>query len=214
MSAAPDTPINGLFPNNVATCFSPVMPADAELLPAEQTDTEGMIEKRLQEFTHGRYSARQALRQLGTEAFAIPKAVDRSPVWPAGIVGTITHSGPLAAAAVARASDYAGLGLDLETNEPLTRDIRRMVCRNDEDPKDLAAAKLYFVCKEAIYKCIYPQVGVYVDFLEMELKLNHGDCSFTAVAHSENFDTRLVRPLQGQFRLAQGLIIAAAWIAT
>ena len=41
-------------------------------------------------------------------------AEDRAPVWPDGVVGSITHAGNFAAAAVAWAADIAALGIDLE----------------------------------------------------------------------------------------------------
>jgi 4'-phosphopantetheinyl transferase EntD len=41
-------------------------------------------------------------------------AGDRTPVWPDGVVGSITHTGDFAAAAVAWAADIAGLGIDSE----------------------------------------------------------------------------------------------------
>ena len=41
-------------------------------------------------------------------------AEDRAPIWPDRVVGSITHTGDFAAAAVAWAADIAGLGIDSE----------------------------------------------------------------------------------------------------
>src|SRR5277367_2552834 len=62
------------------------------------------VRARRTEFLAGRACARSALRKLadGRADDAIPIGPDRAPVWPAGIVGAITHAHGFAAAAVAR----------------------------------------------------------------------------------------------------------------
>jgi 4'-phosphopantetheinyl transferase EntD len=212
MHTSPDTILAGLFPKEVSTCFSAELPHEAELMVAETVDTNAMVEKRLREFTHGRHCAHQALLRLGAEAAAIPKAADRSPVWPAGIIGSISHSGPVAAAAVARSAALTGLGLDIETAQVLPADVIQMVCRPDEMPVDNAEAKLYFCFKEAVYKCIYPLIEMYVDFQEMEVAIDQQSGSFTATAHSDRFDAAVVKNLQGKYAMTDELIFAAAWI--
>jgi 4'-phosphopantetheinyl transferase EntD len=212
MPDSTDAVLAELFPPGVAICFSTELPADATLMAAETTATASMVEKRLQEFTHGRYCARLALQKLGVGMAAIPKAADRAPVWPAGIVGTISHSGPVAAAAVAHSAQLAGLGLDIEPKLPLTADVIQMVCRPDEIPADDSESKLYFCLKEAIYKCIYPLIEMYVDFQEMEVSINKADHEFRAIAHSDRFDTSVVENLQGKYVINEELVFAAAWI--
>ncbi len=52
----------------------------------------------------------------------------REPLWPAGVVGSISHSGELAGAVVARASDAWSVGLDIELlDPPLDAAVQRMV---------------------------------------------------------------------------------------
>jgi 4'-phosphopantetheinyl transferase EntD len=56
-------------------------------------------------------------------------AGDRAPIWPDGVVGSITDTGDFAAAAVAWAADIAGLGIEeiagLRTSDcPMLRAIR------------------------------------------------------------------------------------------
>ena len=201
-----------LFPSTVEVCFSPAIPADARLLPAEAAQVGGMVEKRVREFTHGRHCAHLALKQLRGQTEAILKSEDRSPVWPAGIVGSISHSGEAAAAAVAHASTLRGIGLDIESDEGLSPDIIAMVCRPEEHTKDGERAKLLFCAKEAIYKCIHPLVGVYIDFQEMRVCLQPDEKTFTATPHKKNIDPNITRSLQGKYLRQGGLLIAAAWL--
>jgi 4'-phosphopantetheinyl transferase EntD len=88
----------------------------AGALPAAPPDV------RRQEFTEGRRHARLALGALGLSAVEIPVAHDRRPVWPIGVVGSLTHArdrrNPLrpghVVAAVAASSRCHGLGVDAE----------------------------------------------------------------------------------------------------
>jgi 4'-phosphopantetheinyl transferase EntD len=172
-----------------------------------------MVETRRMEFTHGRHCARRAMQILGLPAAAIPKGVDRAPVWPGGIRGSISHSGGAAAAVITRASELAGIGLDIESSEPLSPEIAEMVCRSDEQAaNDGDRAKLLFSIKEAIYKCIFPRVGCYVDFQEMEVLLNQSDARFSARSHSPNFDAHLIDGLEGRYHKDPEILFSSAWI--
>jgi 4'-phosphopantetheinyl transferase EntD len=166
-----------------------------------------MVPSRLREFTLGRHCARQAIQALGVNAEAIPKAADRSPVWQNGIVGSISHSAGHAGAVVAHSEAYAGLGLDIETRTPLSAEVAAMICR----PNETADPQLLFSLKEAVYKCIYPQLQHYVDFQEMEIIFAAND-SYSAVAHSDNFDTTVVASLQGQYKITEELLMSSAWL--
>ena len=215
MNDAADTALSRriaeLFPAGTTVSACTTLPADARLMPAEAADTDAMVAGRLREYMLGRHCARTALRSLGHEAVAVPRNADRSPAWPAGIVGSVSHSGDIAAAVVGHAQDFAGLGLDIESPEPLTADLAAMICRDDEDHTG-ENAKLLFGIKEAIYKCIYPTVGVYVDFKEMEVKLDPTRSSFSALPHSPNFEPATVAGLQGCFTKDEDYLICAAWL--
>ena len=88
----------------------------------EQVSSSGMAVARRTEFAHGRLHARRALAQLGLPEASLPVATDRSPQWPEGFVGSISHvpadaAQNLAGQVVAVAAlqcDYASIGVDLE----------------------------------------------------------------------------------------------------
>ena len=206
--------VSALLPDDVAVSFSPALPAAAALRGPEADNVSGMVTKRLNEYTHGRHCAREALRALGESPQAIPTGADRSPQWPAGIVGTITHSGPLAAAAVARQNSYAGLGLDIETAEPLdTAAIGMILLPEERDNHDASEAKLLFSIKEAVFKCIYPRVRCYVDFQEMRIELDRSAGRYSAVPCCDKFEPALIAGLEGRYVLASDYLASSAWLA-
>ncbi len=127
------------------------------------------VDKRRREFAAGRAAARAALAALGLDPPPpVPAAPDRAPIWPAGVVGAITHTRTDALAAVARRAACGGLGLDLEHLGGLRRlDVARQVADDAErawigaDRRRLLAV---FSAKESIYKAFYPRHGRYFGF--------------------------------------------------
>ena len=210
-----DTLLASLFPPGTGVFYSSALPTHAKLLPAETGCTHDMVEKRRREFTHGRYCARQAMQKLELPVSPILKSPDRAPIWPGSICGSISHSGETAAAIIAYRSEIAGIGLDIESAEPLTPEIAQMICRPGEQSPNQNGkhAKLLFSIKEAVYKCIYPLIHCFVDFQEMQIILHEHDTSFSAQSHSPNFDAGLIDGLQGRYYRNGELIISSAWIA-
>ncbi len=209
----PNVVIAELFPVGVSTFYSAQLRQSAELFPEEETATGGMIEKRRDEFRHGRYCARAAMATMGIAPVAIPKGADRAPIWPRGLAGSISHTGMTAAAAVTRSTTFQSIGLDLETADALTPEIAAMVCRPTENADgDGAQAKLLFCIKESIYKCLYPVMHSYIDFLEMEVLYDRGTNGFAAISHTASCPAELAARLKGRFTTDFGYVISAAWL--
>ena len=97
------------------------------LHPVEQASTAAMAPLRRAEFAQGRWHARAALARWGLGDAGIAVAPDRTPLWPVGFVGSISHVPPDAEtgqpgrviAVAARQSDCAGLGVDIERSAQL-----------------------------------------------------------------------------------------------
>lgn len=133
------------------------------------------VPKRQAEFLAGRYCALRACRKLGHTVTDIPIHSDRSPIWPEGIVGSLTHAYKIAACIVTEDTNYRGLGLDIEqrvTTETLPA-LRNQVASQQEVDflketyDEQTAYTLLFSAKEAIYKAIYRSVNRFVDFREV-----------------------------------------------
>lgn len=135
--------------------------------------------KRLADFSTGRYCALKALEQLGIQAAVIPIGEDRAPVWPEGIVGSISHCDSLIGAIVAKSSDHISLGLDIEEIGRVTPDLWDLVFTENEknylsglsDENKLVQSTAIFSIKEAFYKFQHPLTKTFLDFLDVEVEL-------------------------------------------
>jgi enterobactin synthetase component D len=104
----------------------------------------------------------------------------RQPVWPAGVVGSITHAGRFAAAVAAADAGMTGIGIDIE------RRIGAETCQSVEDTvlkpaekallHSLAGEVAYdmlltiaFSAKESFFKGSFASVGTYFDFDAVEI---------------------------------------------
>ena len=135
-------------------------------------------QKRQREFLAGRWCAEQALRHLGASSTRVAMAEDRTPIWPDGVVGSITHTGDFAAAAVAWAADIPGLGIDSERiiDSASAWDIAD-VCMVDELRLFSVAAgrgfhefcTVVFSAKEAVFKSLFPITRKFLEFSDVRI---------------------------------------------
>ena len=110
--------INPLLPAGVASAESFVLPG-LTALPAEESIIGRAVEKRRKEFITARSCARVALGELGIDPVPIMRGEKDMPLWPDGIVGSITHTNGYRAAIVAHGLAVRSLGIDAEPHEPL-----------------------------------------------------------------------------------------------
>ena len=154
--------------------------------PEELICVEKAVDKRKKEFVAGRNCARRALRELSMADVAILTGDGREPIWPDGIVGSISHTQGYCGAAVARAEQVRGLGLDVEhirdTHEKLWPEIvseTELASLERDMPGDRArVVALAFSCKEAFYKCQYPLTRQWVGLLDADVCLDAGAGTF------------------------------------
>jgi 4'-phosphopantetheinyl transferase EntD len=137
--------------------------------------------RRRREFLAGRVAARASLSVWGHTPRAILAHERGDPAWPAGVVGSISHTDRWAVAVTASGDDLAALGVDLEPDEPLAADLVALVCRPEEIGRGpepglwgLDAAKLRFVAKEAFYKAVFPRARRFVEFDEVTIDIQPG----------------------------------------
>jgi 4'-phosphopantetheinyl transferase EntD len=203
----------------IAVHETAIADALADLFPEEAAQVSRAVPARVQEFAAGRFCARQAMTQLGYAPAPIPAAPDRSPIWPAGLVGSVTHSVGHCAAAVARAADgFQAIGLDLEPASALPPDILDMVCLPEEQAwlqsqpsadRDVLARAI-FSAKECAYKAQYPLSGVMLEFHELRLALDLGSGHFNASFLRACPPFALDAEISGEIRIAEGFIACAA----
>lgn len=215
---APQERLQELFPAGIACSWLEAMPTAWSLLPEEAAAATGFVPARLAEFRLGRACARHALNVLGVPPTGIGMGSHREPLWPAGIVGSISHAGGLAAAAAARTSNFAALGLDIETTTALDPMLMATVCRPEEASRlrisDTAGADgmLVFSAKEAAYKALWPVVRRFMDFQDLAIVFDLPRYRFQVITHTTSCPAALARHLHGRFHRSGELIVTAAWI--
>lgn len=139
---------------------------DAEgLSPVEAAAVARAVAGRQAEFAAGRRAARTALSRIGVTAGDLPVGPGRAPVWPEGTVGAITHDAAVALAAVARAGDVRGIGIDLTEAAPLPGDtVRAILPHAEEQELTPLEARAVFSAKESLFKALYPLSETYFGF--------------------------------------------------
>ena len=175
----------------------------AALRPEERPAVERAAPRRIREFATGRLAARRALDALGLPDHAIPRADGRAPCWPAGVVGSITHTRDLAVAGAALAADVCGLGIDLEGAERVGPELHARLFtareRAELDPHDAARAALLFSAKEAGYKAVYPNVGRFIGFHEAEVAVDPPSGTFRLRYVGDHRPNRIMDAGEGLF---------------
>ena len=137
------------------------------------------VAKRQAEFLAGRLCARSALELSDNILTNVGLNEDRSPKWPDGIVGSITHTDRVAGAVVARRTDYLGLGFDFEWHieQARAREIADSILTETDRSleKELSGISfeyyltLIFSLKESLYKALYPRAKKFMDFHDAEI---------------------------------------------
>jgi 4'-phosphopantetheinyl transferase EntD len=180
------------------------------LFPIESAAITGARPLRQATFRAGRACARAALIELGFPPVAIPQDNSGAPVWPKGIVGSISHTNELAVAIVALAPPALGIGLDIEHDGALDE----ATCRPEEQLPgakptylpNLWRGKIIFVIKEAVYKCYWPMTRTFLDFQDVRVSLDEPSSAFRA----ELRETAGPGVFEGKYLQVEGFVIAIA----
>lgn len=215
---APDevqTLARGLFPAGVAVALAYPWEGDDDLWPDERKSLPKAVDKRLGEFAGGRRAARAALAQLEYEAAPILHKPDRSPNWPIGITGSISHTDDICLAALARVSDHMALGLDIEEDIPLPEEMIRVICTASElawlsvCASDMRArfATLIFSAKECAYKAQYTLTGQLLEFDAFEITLDPETGQFEATFTCDVAPFSARDCLHGRFAFGANLVM-------
>jgi len=129
-----------------------------EIHPEEQIHVAQAGQVRRRDFALGRFCARAALTPLGFGQAVIPKAEAGAPVWPHGVLGSITHTKAYAAALAGRSQDFRFIGMDAERVGGIGQELWPRLFSGAER-EQLSPAKdkslkatLLFSAKEACYK--------------------------------------------------------------
>lgn len=208
----------GLVPADVFISAGPILKDAPPLTEHERASAGTVAEERLRELESGRVYAKGALAMIGITGVELSIAADRSPMWPTGVVGSLTHaSGPDGghfAAAVARTNAVSAVGIDVEREGGLrpnmwtyvmtARELKRILSL--PMPARAAEAQAVWCAKEAIGKALLRPL----EPTEVEVELDPNGDGFTvncwtvigATGHPEQV-------WHGKTVRSQGFILAA-----
>jgi enterobactin synthetase component D len=200
-----------VFPASVSQ-YSVIIPKDVDpalgaaglFLPAA---LEGAVPKRKIQFLAGRYCAREAIEWLRPLSSASPlqRDADGCPIWPQGLVGSISHTDAFATAAVAPAGVACALGVDVEPtlSREAADDVARLVAAEEETRRVAEAAgvnrleslTVIFSAKESLFKALYPLTRRHFDYLDFAVvRLD---------SQKRRFAIRLTAPFAAAFGAAE-----------
>lgn len=216
--------VRGLFEAGVSVAEMDPRRASVALYPEERLAVASAVDSRIREFAAGRQCARHAMEGLSFPPVSIGRRPDRSPSWPDGLVGSISHTDRLCAAAVARRSDgYEALGIDLEPAQPMPPDLCQSVCRSEElrwieelpSANRGLSARAIFSAKETVFKLQYALSGAMLEFEHLSIAIDWRASRFVA-----RFMTDGAPPfgagdeIEGRFAVGQGHIASGAALTT
>lgn len=195
------------------------------LHPEEVALVAGASPERRSEFATGRQCARLALTSLGRGPDDEPVLRDDrgAPLWPPGVVGSITHCAGWTGAVAARSrpsrwgAGIRGLGLDAEPAEPLPAGVLEVVAsRADREALSRLGAErpgipwdtVLFCAKEATYKAWYPLTGIVLAHAAVGVDLSPSG-TFTGVAAAHDPRGReVVHRVRGRWGLGPRVLVA------
>jgi 4'-phosphopantetheinyl transferase EntD len=190
------------------------------LFPAEEAAMVVAVDSRRREFTTVRWCARSALAQLGIAPTAVVPGEGGAPMWPSGVVGSMSHCSGYRVSAVALTTCVRSLGVDAEEDAPLPPGVLPAITVPEERAHlqeltrirpDVYWDRLLFSIKESVYKTWFPLTRRPLDF---------EDATVTMGAFTNEFRVRLtvaeaelsqadLRSLEGRWSVEDGLILTA-----
>lgn len=193
---------------------------EAELFAEEEAALGNAVEKRRREFITARACAREALAQLGLPAQPIPTGARGEPLWPQGVVGSITHCAGYRACAVAPVSELLTIGADAEVDDALPPGVLGDIALPEERRWIEAAAaadpgtswdRLLFSIKESIYKAWFPLTGSWLGFEDATVTVDREQGTFAArlLVPGPLVEGRRLGGFNGRWLAAEGLVLSA-----
>jgi 4'-phosphopantetheinyl transferase EntD len=224
--AAPPGPQRGLH------CLADLLPPDAvsveawnddqaaPLFPEERAHLGNAVESRLKEFSTSRSLARQALSRLGLPPAPIRRGSAGEPIWPSGVVGSITHCTGYRAAAVARRTHLSTLGIDAEIDDRLPPEAVESILVAEEiawiasAPNGRHWDRVLFSAKESVYKAWFPLTHCWLDFTGVAVAIDAAAGAYRVRPRGnlpEGF-APILQQLSGRFLVRSGIILTAAFL--
>lgn len=188
--------------------IAPLQDHRQSLLPGEFAAVASSGDKRVIDYSTGRYCVRRAqdILQLPREQVLREQ---RAPLWPSGCVGSISHC-DIAASAILSAA-HASIGIDIERTDRVKAKLFPSLFTDKEvaaltDLPEPAAA-IMFSAKEAGYKAIYPIGKRFIGFHEAEVFLDWHAQTFSIRYIGAHVPNKQVDTGRGYWRIFAGYVM-------
>ncbi|MBF8190922.1 4'-phosphopantetheinyl transferase superfamily protein, partial [Nonomuraea sp. K274] len=192
---------------------------EGSLFPEEEAMISKAVGKRRKEFITARLCARRAIRLLGRQPTPILSGQSGEPLWPRGVIGSITHCRGYRGVVVATQVEAAAIGIDAEPNKELPLGVLQAIALPQEEQmvRELNAERpgicwdrLLFCTKESVYKAWFPLARRWLGFHDVRVVIGSGG----------TFEARLQVPgpqlnrhrltgFSGRWLAGEGLIVTA-----
>jgi 4'-phosphopantetheinyl transferase EntD len=154
------------------------------------------------------------MAELGVPASPILAREDRAPIWPTGVVGSISHCRAYCCAVVGLADAWVAVGLDAELLQPLEPDLEQQILVEDERRglehlrDGIPWACVVFSIKEAIYKAWHPLMQRWLGFHDAFVRVDPPTSRFEADLSGAGIPASFKR-VEGRFVTDGPLVISA-----
>lgn len=136
------------------------------------------VSKRKAEFVAGRFCANICLDIYGLPIKEIKIGKNRSPIWPDGIIASISHTNDFCVCAATKNQNFLGIGIDIESilgtdqaadlqNQIIS--LQELAVGRQQGIETALFVTLAFSAKESLFKALHRQVGRYFDFTAAEV---------------------------------------------
>ncbi|MCH9697809.1 MAG: 4'-phosphopantetheinyl transferase superfamily protein [Gammaproteobacteria bacterium] len=151
------------------------------LFVEEQQLIDGAVLSRRNEFSTGRWLARQGLRQFGLTQQAIEMGRLRNPIWPEPVLGSITHDADYCAVVMMEHAKHRelGIGIDLVNLPQRKEQLNGLGDMISSDRQELKAVSqlnpvvdpllILFSIKESIIKALSFWLTEFIDMRSIQI---------------------------------------------
>ena len=171
------------------------------------------VPKKKAHFLGGRYCAHQALSLMKRNESDVPdtyenekndlvpiqKSEQGAPIWPEGVIGSITHTENFIGAVVESAEKLRGIGIDTEKilGPQSVVMVESLVATEEEKRKSLSFDPfeyftLIYSAKESIFKCLNPIIQKYIEFHDVTIE--------NVCFDSQAFTFKLLKDINEEFK--------------
>ena len=193
-------------------CADALIAAFPAEIPAELARA---VPSRKAEFLLGRLAAAALLAELGCPAATRWLGADGGrPRWPGGTIGSIAHSAEMVAVtACPSGAAVASVGIDIERLDQDAETTRALdLCFSAPERSALEVephgAIIGFALKEALFKCLNPLLGTFIEFEDVEARLAAAERAELVVLRDFGGRFGPGAILEGSYRLVNGHVWA------